>query len=73
MLPDAINEVFIRLCRAASKIEDNCKFAHNDNHLRYILSSPTNFGTFMSGSVHMKLPKLKMQKEKFQAIEINTK
>ena len=60
----AIKEVFDRLCRAASKIEEFCKFAH-DEHLGYITSCPTNLGTALRGSVHIKLPKLMKQKEKF--------
>ena len=43
------------------------KFAHDD-HLGYITSCPTNLGTALRGSVHIKLPKLSQKKEKFQAI-----
>jgi creatine kinase/arginine kinase len=52
-----IVEVFDRLCRAAARIEESCKFAH-DEHLGYITSCPTNLGTAMRASVHIKLPKL---------------
>jgi len=62
-----ILEVFDRLCRAAKIIETVCKFAH-DEHLGYITSCPTNLGTAMRGSVHIKLPKLSKQKDQFQAI-----
>ncbi len=43
------------------------KFAHDD-HLGYITSCPTNLGTALRGSVHIKLPKLSQKKEQFQAI-----
>ena len=43
------------------------KFAH-DSHLGYITSCPTNLGTALRGSVHIKLPKLSQKKEQFQAI-----
>jgi creatine kinase/arginine kinase len=52
-----IGEVFDRLSRAAAEIEKVAKFAHNE-HLGYITSCPTNLGTALRGSVHIKLPKL---------------
>lgn len=67
----AIKEVFDRLCRAASKIEEFCKFAH-DEHLGYITSCPTNLGTALRGSVHIKLPKLMKQKKNSKKLQINT-
>ena len=60
-------EVFDRLCRAATEIEKICKFSHDD-HLGYITSCPTNLGTALRASVHIKLPKLMKQKEKFNEI-----
>ena len=62
-----IKEVFSRLQRAATKIEEYLKFAHDD-HLGYITSCPTNLGTAMRASVHIKLPKLMAEKEKFNKI-----
>jgi arginine kinase len=62
-----ISEVFSRLCRAATEIEKICKFSH-DNHLGYITSCPTNLGTALRASVHIKLPKLMKNKEKFNSI-----
>jgi arginine kinase len=62
-----IKEVFDRLCRAATHIETKCEFARDD-HLGYITSCPTNLGTALRASVHIKLPKLMLQKEKFEAI-----
>jgi arginine kinase len=62
-----ILEVFDRLCRAAAHIETVCKFSHDD-HLGYITSCPTNLGTALRASVHIKLPKLMAQKDKFEGI-----
>jgi arginine kinase len=42
-------------------------FAH-DEHLGYITSCPTNLGTAMRASVHIKLPKLMNEKAKFNEI-----
>ena len=62
-----IREVFDRLCRATAIIEKELEFAHDD-HNGFITSCPTNLGTAMRGSVHIKLPKLSADKAKFQAI-----
>ncbi len=62
-----ILEVFTRLSTAAGLIEKVAKFAHDD-HLGYITSCPTNLGTALRASVHIKLPCLAKQKDKFQAI-----
>ena len=62
-----IVEVFDRLCRAATHIETVCKFSHDD-HLGYITSCPTNLGTALRASVHIKLPKLMKNKAKFNEI-----
>jgi protein-arginine kinase len=62
-----IREVFERLSRAASEIEKVAKFAHDD-HLGYITSCPTNLGTGLRASVHIKLPKLSQRPEEFEAI-----
>lgn len=68
MQPGAgIAEVFGRLSRAAAHIETICKFAHDD-HLGYITSCPTNLGTALRASVHIKLPKLMNNKEVFNKI-----
>jgi|TARA_B110000285_G_scaffold188972_1_gene215396 arginine kinase len=59
-----IAEVFDRLSRAAAHIEsvEGVKFSH-DEHLGYITSCPTNLGTALRASVHIKLPKLMAHKE----------
>ena len=63
-----IVEVFDRLCRAVKHFEStDITFAHDD-HLGYITSCPTNLGTAMRASVHINLPKLMKQKEKFHDI-----
>lgn len=62
-----IGAVFKRLSIAAKAIEQKAKFSHDD-HLGYITSCPTNLGTAMRASVHIKLPYLCKDKVKFQAI-----
>ena len=62
-----IKEVFQRLSAGAAGLEKHCQFAHDD-HLGYITSCPTNLGTALRASVHIKLPKLMKEKEKFNAI-----
>ena len=62
-----IGAVFERLSRAAAHIETVAKFSHDD-HLGYITSCPTNLGTALRASVHIKLPKLSARKDEFQAI-----
>jgi arginine kinase len=59
--------VFDRLCRAATSIEKVAQFAHDD-HLGYITSCPTNLGTALRASVHIRLAKLSQKKEEFEAI-----
>jgi len=62
-----IAEVFDRLSRAAAHIETVLEFSRND-HVGYITSCPTNLGTALRASVHIKLPKLMKNKEKFNSI-----
>jgi len=59
-----IRAVFERLARAASLIEKEAKFAH-DEHLGYITSCPTNLGTGLRASVHINLPKLGKRQDEF--------
>jgi creatine kinase/arginine kinase len=59
--------VFSRLSKAAAEIEKVSKFAHDD-HLGYITSCPTNLGTALRASVHIKLPHLSKNKAKFNEI-----
>jgi len=62
-----IKEVFTRLTKAISAIEEKIEFAFND-HLGYITSCPTNLGTAMRASVHIKLPNLGDNMDEFQTI-----
>uniref|UniRef100_A0A7S3T0B8 Arginine kinase n=1 Tax=Strombidinopsis acuminata TaxID=141414 RepID=A0A7S3T0B8_9SPIT len=62
-----IGAVFDRLSRAAKTIEQVAKFSH-DEHLGYITSCPTNLGTALRASVHIRLPKLSQDMTKFQGI-----
>jgi creatine kinase/arginine kinase len=64
-----IGAVFGRLATAANAVEKVAKFAHDD-HLGYITSCPTNCGTALRASVHIKLPTLgkKENKAQFDAI-----
>ena len=59
-----IGAVFERLSKAVAHIESVAKFSHDD-HLGYITSCPTNLGTALRASVHVKLPKLSARKEEF--------
>ncbi len=62
-----LHAVFDRLSRACAHIQKVAKFAHDD-HLGYITSCPTNLGTALRASVHIKLPKLSKNMTEFQAI-----
>lgn len=59
-----IRQVFERLMLALKKFENVAKFAYDD-HLGYITSCPTNLGTAMRASVHIKLPLLGKKKDEF--------
>ena len=68
MQPGAdILAVFTRLSIAAAEIEKKAKFAH-DAHLGYITSCPTNLGTALRASVHIKLPFLCKDQKQFNEI-----
>lgn len=49
---------------ALAKFENVAKFSYDD-HLGYITSCPTNLGTAMRASVHIKLPYLSQNKAEF--------
>ena len=59
-----IGAVFTRLSKACSEIEKVAEFSHDD-HLGYITSCPTNLGTALRASVHIKLPNLGERKDEF--------
>ena len=62
-----IKQAFTRLCDALGHIGQKLKFAYND-HLGFISSCPTNLGTSMRASVHIKLPKLAADMAGFKSI-----
>lgn len=62
-----IKEVFTRLTTAISEIEKSVRFSYSP-HIGYITSCPTNLGTAMRASVHIKLPKLAADMATFKAI-----
>jgi len=62
-----IKEVFERLVSAVEMIEKEVPFSYSE-HLGYITSCPTNLGTAMRASVHIKLPKLSEDMNTFEAI-----
>ncbi len=62
-----IAEVFRRLVRAIAGIGSQVPFARSA-HLGYLTSCPTNLGTAMRASVHIALPKLTEDRERFEAI-----
>jgi creatine kinase/arginine kinase len=62
-----IKEVFTRLSKAVKEIEKEIDFSYNE-HLGYITSCPTNLGTAMRASVHIKLPKLGSNMKAFEEI-----
>eukprot|EP00117_Sycon_ciliatum_P025379 scpid60975/ scgid21077/ Arginine kinase len=61
-----IQAVFERLARAVNAIESKLGFQHTPN-LGYLSSCPTNLGTGMRASVHIKIPHAAGHKE-FQSI-----
>ena len=62
-----IKEVFTRLITAVSQLEKTMKFSFS-KHLGYITSCPTNLGTAMRASVHIKLPKLAQDMVRYKEI-----
>lgn len=52
-----VREVFARLSTAIGELERKLEFAYTDR-LGYLSSCPTNLGTAMRASVHVRLPKL---------------
>lgn len=62
-----IKAVFTRLVKAIKIIETKVSFSYSD-HLGYITSCPTNLGTAMRASVHIALPELSKEMQRFQMI-----
>jgi len=62
-----IREVFARLVQYLGELEQKLNFAYSE-HLGYITSCPTNLGTALRASVHVKLPNLSNDMTKFESI-----
>ena len=62
-----MQEVFTRLITAIKELEKKMSFSYCE-HLGYITSCPTNLGTAMRASVHIKLPKLSQYMDRFKTI-----
>ncbi len=62
-----IKAVFTRLAEAVHELGTSLDFLES-KHLGYLTSCPTNLGTAMRASVHIRLPKLAADMSKFQAI-----
>ncbi len=60
-------KVFSRLVKAINELEKQLSFSYSER-LGYIASCPTNLGTAMRASVHIKLPKLAEDMSRFKAI-----
>ncbi|MCP4186724.1 MAG: arginine kinase [Gammaproteobacteria bacterium] len=62
-----IKQVFTRLSNALGEIGSKLEFMSNQ-HLGYISSCPTNLGTAMRASVHIKLPRLAKNMDSLKSI-----
>ena len=62
-----IAQVFERLSRAVSELQRRLTFAYSER-LGYLTSCPTNLGTAMRASVHIRLPKLGAERKRFEEI-----
>ena len=62
-----INAVFKRLVSALEIMQQKIDFSY-DKHLGYMASCPTNLGTSLRASVHIKLPNLSKNNTEFKAI-----
>ncbi|XP_011501058.1 PREDICTED: arginine kinase-like [Ceratosolen solmsi marchali] len=62
-----LTAVYTRLINAICKMERQVKFSH-DKRLGYLTFCPTNLGTTIRASVHIKLPKLAVDLPEFEKI-----
>lgn len=62
-----LGQVFRRLSTAVDEIEKKLPFSHDDR-LGFLTFCPTNLGTTVRASVHIKLPKLAKDKANLEAI-----
>ncbi|XP_046467152.1 arginine kinase [Neodiprion pinetum] len=62
-----LGEVYARLVRAVTALERNLKFSRNER-IGYLNFCPTNLGSAVRASVHVKLPKLSANLGRFEEI-----
>ncbi|CAO1416246.1 unnamed protein product, partial [Diamesa serratosioi] len=62
-----IRNVYERLLTATNKLSELITFQHHDR-LGFLTFCPTNLGNTIRASVHIKLPKLSLQKEKLDEL-----
>lgn len=62
-----LKEIYTRLIKGVQAIEKKIPFAH-DPRLGYLTFCPSNLGTTIRASVHIKLPKLAKNEQKFKEI-----
>jgi len=62
-----LGQVYTRLVKGVGEIEKKSPFSR-DNRLGFLTFCPTNLGTTVRASVHIKLPKLAQTKEKLEAV-----
>ncbi|XP_050437972.1 arginine kinase-like isoform X2 [Adelges cooleyi] len=62
-----LGEVYKRLVTAVNDVEQRLPFAHHDR-LGFLTFCPTNLGTTIRASVHIKLPKLAADKAKLEQV-----
>nr|BAH56609.1 arginine kinase 2 [Neocaridina denticulata] len=62
-----LGEIYRRLVNAVGEIEKRVPFSHHDR-LGFLTFCPTNLGTTIRASVHIKLPKLAANKTKLEEV-----
>jgi creatine kinase len=62
-----IDEVYWRLVKGVRLMEERIRFARNDR-LGYLTFCPTNLGTTLRASVHIKIPKLSANKNLLKTV-----
>jgi len=62
-----LGQVYGRLVKAVGEIESRVPFSHHDR-LGFLTFCPTNLGTTIRASVHIKLPKLAASKAKLEEV-----
>ena len=64
-----IGSVFSRLCRAVNELDTRLGGFQHTEKLGYLASCPTNIGTGMRASVHIKIPKASMSPDFSKTLE----